>query len=207
MDARSRDPRILSTRRQAMLAMVAATSSVSAQSEPYPSRAIKIVSAFPAGGAADLNTRILAEAMSDRIKQPVTVEYRPGAAGSIGTAQFSKMRPDGYTLLLAPQQIVTNYYLYESKIHPLNNLLPVSLWSSYAYILVASAASGFTSVGELVRKAKESPNKFNIARNRGSRFRRGTGGQVLDAEDRHQAHGNSLFRRGRDNQGRSVGNG
>ena len=71
-----------------------------ATAQPYPSRSITLVVPFPAGGATDVVARILAQGLSDRMKQPVIIDNRPGANGAIGSAAVAKARPDGYTLVM-----------------------------------------------------------------------------------------------------------
>ena len=90
----------------------------SAQADTYPSRPIKVVSPFPAGGATDVLTRVLAERMAKTLGQPMIVENKAGAGTSIGAAFVSREQPDGYTILMATNStLVTNRYLYLSLIH------------------------------------------------------------------------------------------
>src|SRR5215510_16376710 len=73
-----------------------------AQAQDYPTRAVKIIVPFPAGGSADVVPRIVAEWLSRKWGQPVVIENRPGAGGNIGAELAYKAEPDGYTLLSAP---------------------------------------------------------------------------------------------------------
>src|SRR5438876_4948933 len=84
----------------AILAVVALVSMAAAQ-EPYPTRAITMVVAFPPGGLADNTARPVAAAMERILKQPVVVSNKPGAAGGVGNHFVASSRPDGYTLLMA----------------------------------------------------------------------------------------------------------
>ncbi len=129
----------------------------------FPSAPIKIIVPFPAGGGGDLNARILAQGLTKRFDQTVIVENRPGAAGNIGVVQFVKAKPDGYTLLLAPQQVVTNYFVHTPKVHPLTDMMPVALLSNYSYVLVSNASKGISTLPNLIARARERPGQLTIA--------------------------------------------
>src|SRR5215470_17637309 len=98
----------------AITALVAALGVVpSAYAQDYPTRAVKIIVPFPAGGSADVLPRIVGEWLSRKWGQPVVIENRPGAAGNIGAELAYKAEPDGYTLLSAPPPpLVINQNLY-----------------------------------------------------------------------------------------------
>ena len=92
-------------------ALLAAASSAGAQD--YPSRPVKIIVPFPAGGTADVMPRIFSDWLSRKWGQPVVIENRTGAAGNIGAETVAKSEPDGYTLLSAPPPpLVINHNLY-----------------------------------------------------------------------------------------------
>src|SRR3954466_5930190 len=85
----------------ALAMVVLATADMSpATAQTYPSQTIILVVPFPAGGATDVVARVLAKGLSERIKQSVIVDNRPGANGAIGSAAVAKARPDGYTLVM-----------------------------------------------------------------------------------------------------------
>src|SRR4029077_18307835 len=98
----------------AMAALVAAlTAAPSAGAQEYPTRAVKIIVPFPAGGSADVLSRLGGEWLSRKWGHPVVIENRPGAAGNIGAELVYKAEPDGYTLLSAPPPpLVINQNLY-----------------------------------------------------------------------------------------------
>src|SRR5262245_58037926 len=84
-----------------------------AWAEIYPSRPVRIVAPFAAGGGADILARLIGQWLSDRLGQPFVIENRPGAAGNIGTEAVVKSSPDGYTLLLAGSPNTINATLYD----------------------------------------------------------------------------------------------
>src|SRR5690348_6376975 len=78
-----------------------------AYTDSYPSRAVKIIVPFPAGGPSDFTARLLADRLAASLKQPFIVENRPGASGNVGTDAVAKAEPDGYTLMLVPETPLT----------------------------------------------------------------------------------------------------
>jgi len=128
----------------------------------FPSRAIRIVVPFPAGGPADIMARIISQRMSEDFGQPVVVENRPGANTVIAAQVVAKAPPDGYTLLMAIDSTLTmNQYLYRVPPYdPLADFAPITL-TAKSMSLLAVATSGPTSVKELIAKAKAAPGKLN----------------------------------------------
>src|SRR4029434_3725483 len=108
-----------------------ATSPTTAQerADAFPTRAIKIVVPFPAGGPSDVLARLIGQKMSEDWGQPVVIENRPGANTVIGAQLVAKAAPDGYTLLMAIDSTLTmNQYLYRSPPYdPFNDFAPITL--------------------------------------------------------------------------------
>src|SRR5262245_34873485 len=103
------------SRRAILIAGGALAISGSARAESYPSRPVKIVVPFPAGGSNDIIARILAQKLSEALGQQFLVENRGGAGGNIGAEAVANSTPDGYTLLVtAPPPLTTNIALYKS---------------------------------------------------------------------------------------------
>src|SRR3954468_10125231 len=137
----------------------------SAQERPdgFPSRSIKIVVPFPAGGPSDVLARMIGAKMSENWGQPVVVENRPGANTVLGAQQVAKSAPDGYTLLMAIDSTLTmNQYLYRTPTYdPLNDFAPITLTAKTMQLLIVNAASDVKTVRDLISKAKAQPGKLN----------------------------------------------
>jgi len=135
-----------------------------AHAETYPSKPIRLIVPWPAGGGVDTSARMISEPLSKRLGQAIVVENRPGAAGNIGTALAAKADPDGYTLLmgsLSPNAV--NPHLYTKlDFDPIKDFSPVALVYVVPSFVVAPAASSFSSVKELVAHAKANPGKLNF---------------------------------------------
>ncbi len=129
----------------------------------YPAKPLRIIAAQSAGGGTDLFARLLGQKMSENWKQPVVIENRPGAGGTIGNDITAKSAPDGYTLLLATAgQIVINQNLYpEAGRDPLKELAPIALFATSPLMLVVHPSVPAHSVRELIALAKSAPNRLN----------------------------------------------
>ena len=129
----------------------------------YPSRPIRIIVPFPAGGPSDIVARVIGQKMSEDWGQPVVVENRPGANTLIGAQAAAKAAPDGYTLFMAiDSTLVMNQFLYKSLPYdPVNDFAPNTLTAKTISVLAVLAASGPKSLKELIAKAKAQPGKLN----------------------------------------------
>lgn len=142
---------------------LAALSSL-ALGEAYPSRPIRFVAAFPAGGPSDIVTRAVSKRMSEILGQPVIVENRAGAGGNIGAEFVARSVPDGYTLLLGGSFVTIAPSLYRKlPFDPVKDFAPVGLIVSNQYLLVVHPSVPATTVKELIRLAKGQPGKMNYA--------------------------------------------
>ena len=147
--------------------LVFQTSAATAQTaaETWPNRAITWVVPFGAGGVTDLVSRKIAELLRTRLGQPVVVENRPGAGGTIGTEFVARAQPDGYTVLYAsggPMTIQPNLGMTKPNYDPLKSFVHVRGVSSSNQILVATAAAPYNTLAEFVAYAKASPGKINF---------------------------------------------
>ena len=146
----------------ALAAMLAALPGAGAQD--YPSRPVKIIVPFPAGGTADVMPRVIGELLSRKWGQPVVVENRTGAAGNIGAEAVAKAEPDGYTLLSAPPPpLVINQNLYPKLGFDPTEFVPIVIMGRVPNALVINAKLPFNSVAELIAYAKANLGKLTSA--------------------------------------------
>lgn len=150
-------------RRFLLTAVAAITLCGAAQAQGYPSRPIRMIVPYAAGGAADITARVVAKEMALTLGVPVVVDNRGGANGNIGTDLVAKANPDGYTVLFAASgPIVVNHAMYAKLPYdPLKDLMPVSQATSFQYALVVSATSPLQSLDQLVQKAKANPGMLS----------------------------------------------
>jgi len=147
----------------ALAGLVAASGVAEAQSA-WPNRQIRIVVPFAPGGASDILARLIAKELSEHVKQPVIVENKPGAGGTIGADLVAKSPPDGYTLLLADVSVVMTFpSLYPTLPYAAKDLIPVANIATFGLILIAPANSRFNSLADIVAADKATPGKLNMA--------------------------------------------
>ncbi len=147
----------LLTRRSALLQGAAfAAAPALAQTPAWPTKAITLVCPYPAGGAADLTARLVAEKLRVRLGQAVVVENRAGANGIIGTNSVARAAPDGHTLLVAPREVFSvNPVLSPQQAHDWRkDLEHVSVLATGPYLLIVNPALGVRTVAELAAAAK-----------------------------------------------------
>ncbi len=136
-----------------------------AQAQAYPSRPVRLIVPFPAGGSSDLLGRALAKKMSEGLQQQVLVENRAGAGGTIGVTAVARAPADGYTIglgtvsTLGMAPVVRREPPYDS----LAAFAPISLVASAPFLLVVNASVPAKSVGELVELARSRPGQLNFA--------------------------------------------
>ena len=146
----------------AVIALLAASSSATAQD--YPSRAVKIIVPFGAGGPADVFSRQLAQLLQEQLKQSFVVENRPGAGSIIGTNEVAKAAPDGYTLLTMSNTHTTNELLTPNKPFQLmRDFLPVAGINYSDLVMVVHPSVQAKTVSEFIALAKKDPDKLNYA--------------------------------------------
>jgi len=132
--------------------------------QDYPSRPVRIIEPFGAGGGPDLLARALAPKLSALWRQPVTVENLPGAGATAAPALVAKSAADGYTLLLnTSAQAYTAALSKSPPYDPLKDFIPIAALTSQPYVLVAGKSAGATTVGELIAAAKAKPGQLTFA--------------------------------------------
>lgn len=133
--------------------------------ETWPSRSIKLIVPFPAGGAADTIARIYGDKLSDVLKQAVVVENKAGAGTAIAADAAAKADPDGYTLSLAPAGQLTILPHVNKSINydPFKSFVPISLLASVPYVVAASPDTPISNLKELIAAAKKDPGKLTYS--------------------------------------------
>jgi tripartite-type tricarboxylate transporter receptor subunit TctC len=132
--------------------------------DPYPSRTVKLIVPFGAGGPADVYARILAQHLSEETKQAFVVEDRPGAGALIGTDAVAKSAPDAYTLLVMSNTHTTNESLLSNKPYELmRDFLPVATINYSDLLMVVHPSVEAKTVAEFIALAKKEPGKLNYA--------------------------------------------
>jgi tripartite-type tricarboxylate transporter receptor subunit TctC len=135
-----------------------------AQAQDYPNKPVRIIVPFGAGGPADVYARVLAQHLSDGLKQSFVVENRPGAGAIIGTDAVAKAEPDGYTLLLMSNTHTTNESLIPNRPYDLmRDFAAVSPINYSDLLMVAHPSTGVKNLQDLIALAKKDPGKLNYA--------------------------------------------
>jgi tripartite-type tricarboxylate transporter receptor subunit TctC len=142
-----------------LAALFAATA---ATAQTYPSKPVRIIVPFPAGGAVDTLARMVGAKLSESLGQLVIIENRAGAGGNIASDFVAKSAPDGYTILqTTPGQAISPHLYRSLPYDAVKDLIPVTQLVSSYLVLAASQKSGITSVKDLVARAKAQPGVLN----------------------------------------------
>ena len=135
-----------------------------ASAQDYPSRQIRLVVPFAAGGPADTVTRIVAQPIGTALKQNVIIENKGGAGGVAGVDTVAKATPDGYTIgVTGPGAVTAAPYLMSVPYDALRDLAPITVIGRIGGVIVANPKTGFKSIADLVAHAKANPGKINFA--------------------------------------------
>jgi tripartite-type tricarboxylate transporter receptor subunit TctC len=139
-----------------------ALGAIGARAQSYPSRAVHILVPFPAGGAADALTRLLVPKLHESLGQPIVIDNRGGAGGTIGVAEAAKAAPDGYTILQHTNGQAISPALYRKLSYDVfRDFIPVTQLVATATVLVANPALPVRSAKDLIALAKSKPGKLN----------------------------------------------
>ena len=146
------------------LCLAAVAISTSALAQSYPSKPVKIIVPFAAGGPADNYARFISKGLQDALGQSFVVENRPGAGSVIGTDAVAKSAADGYTLLMMSNTQTVNETLVPGKPYQLmRDFVAVAPINYSDLVLVANPAAGFTNLKDMTAQAKSKPGKLNYA--------------------------------------------
>ena len=144
-----------------MVGALAASSKASAQE--YPTKPIRIIVAFAAGGSNDIVARLVAAKLTERLGKQVLVENKPGGGATIGMEAVATAAPDGYTLLLASIATTVNPWIYKLKYDPLKAFAPVAMLGAGPITLLVHPSVKARSVKELRELLEKEPDKYNMA--------------------------------------------
>lgn len=139
-----------------LLAGMLPVAAVQAQAA-YPSKPITIIVPYGAGGVTDIAGRALGESLGRQLNQPVVIENKPGAAGSMGVIDMMNTKPDGYRLTLAPVGIFRQPYLQKTRYDPIRDLSYIASVWTYDFMVTVAADSPFKTINEFVDYAKKHP--------------------------------------------------
>jgi len=132
--------------------------------EAYPTRPVRMIIPFPAGGPTDVSGRIFAEAMGAQLGQQVVVENRAGAGGTIGTAAVAAAAPDGYTILYNTSSLLLGSMLYKAvKFDPLKDFVPIARTAGTPLVVTVNPQVPAKTLAEFVALARARPGQLNYA--------------------------------------------
>jgi tripartite-type tricarboxylate transporter receptor subunit TctC len=151
--------------RRVLMCGVAAIHEPSVFAADYPTKPIRVIVPFAAGGGSDVVTRVVWQKVSESLGQPVIVENRVGAGGNIGTAFVASALPDGYTVVMGGVGPFTiNQFLFGSMSYdPMRDFIPITQAVSVTNMLVVHPSVPVSTVGQLIEYAKKNPGKLAIA--------------------------------------------
>ncbi len=149
--------------RALLVALCLAVLAPLAHAQAWPSKPIRWIIPFPPGGPADINARLIAPRLSERLGQPVIIDNRPGAASNIGYEAAAKAAPDGYTMVMGVAGLVTNPHLYKLSFDPLKDLAGVAQLVTIQIVLVANPGFAPNSLPEAIAAARAKPDSVRCA--------------------------------------------
>jgi tripartite-type tricarboxylate transporter receptor subunit TctC len=141
----------------AVLIALAVAGPFTATAQEWPSRPIKFVVPYPPGGSTDVGARVIGDYLSRVLGQQIVVENKSGGSGTVGFEAAAKSAADGYTVLIAPDQVTSAPHVFKVGFDPLKDFLPVIQLSRQPVVLAVHPSLGVTSVAELIALAKAQP--------------------------------------------------
>src|SRR6516225_6748157 len=127
------------------------------RAQEWPSRPVRFIVPFPAGGSTDVGARVIGEFLSRSLHQQIVVENKSGANGNIGIEAAAKSAADGYTILVGTDALSSTPHVYKMNIDPLKGLTPVVQLSRQPMVLAAHSSLGIASLAELIALARQQP--------------------------------------------------
>ncbi len=147
-----------------LAALASAALATSATAQSYPNRGVRVIVPFGAGGPADIYARAVGQQLQEALKQPFTIENKPGAGAVIGTTEAARAAPDGYTLLMMSNTHTANETLIPSKGYNLTkDLVPVAPVNEADLVIVVNPAVEAKTLQEFIALAKAKPKQLNYA--------------------------------------------
>jgi tripartite-type tricarboxylate transporter receptor subunit TctC len=142
---------------------VFAAAAVPAAAQTYPTRPVRMILPFGAGGVADITARVVAERLGDKIGQRFIIENMPGAGGIAAARAVLSAPADGYTLALLSNGTAVSVGLFKSlPFDPIKDFLPISSLGYFDFVVATSADSPFKTMADVVKFAKDNPGKLNV---------------------------------------------
>ena len=148
-------------RQMALWCAVFASTAVLAAEPPYPTKPIRVLVPFAPGGGADLIARLVAPRLSERFAQPVVVDNRPTASGTLATELAARAIPDGHTLLVPTSNHIANPSLFKLNFDTVRDFAPITLAVISPLVLVVHPSLPVNTVQEFIAYAKSNPDKIN----------------------------------------------
>lgn len=147
-----------------LLATVACAAPLLAQAQPYPTKPVKVVVGYSAGGAVDAVARAVGQALSASLGQSFVIDNKPGAGTNIAVKYVIGAEPDGYTLMMAANALAANMALYQpAPFDAERDLVPVSLVGRVPVVIAANANAPYANIAQLIAVAKAKPGSISFA--------------------------------------------
>jgi tripartite-type tricarboxylate transporter receptor subunit TctC len=140
-----------------LAAMAIAATTTAAHGQDWPNRPIRFIVPYPAGGSTDVGARVIGDYLSRALGQQIIVENKSGASGNLGFEAGARSAADGYTVLIAPDQVASAAHVFRVSFDPLKDFVPVIQLSRQPVVLAVHPKLGVSSVAELVSLAKQRP--------------------------------------------------
>jgi len=144
------------------IALLISAAGLAAQSQ-YPTKPIRMLTPFAAGGGSDILARLIAPHMNEALGQPIVVDNRPGGGGTLGAGIAARADPDGYTLIVVSGSYGANAALHDLPYDTVTGITPIILIGTTPLVLTVHPSVPVKSVGELIAYSKANPKKLNIA--------------------------------------------